>query len=153
MCVCAVEGVKDSWTATNQNKRVAVIVSSPQNDPSVWRNNVLWSLATQVLHYPYHPAAATDWCVFSLSPEWSSNPSSATPAQLHRSHSRDSQGAYNGFQSTHHLNYSLGHQKVKKTKQKTLKSRDAFVHSRSRKITIQSGFILCLWYSFPLFSR
>lgn len=60
VCVCAVEGVKDSWTATNENKRVAVIVSSPQNDPSVWRNNVLRSLATQALHHPYHPAAATD---------------------------------------------------------------------------------------------
>lgn len=144
VCVCAVEGVKDSWTATNENKRVAVIVSSPQNDPSVWKNNVLQSLATQALHHPYHPAAAADWCVFLLSPEWSSNPSSATPAQLHRSHSRDSQGAYNGFQSIHHWNYSLGHQKVKKNKTKNFKIKRCFCPFQVKETTIQSGFILCL---------
>lgn len=63
-CVC-IRSVLDSH---NENK-IVVIISFPQNDPSIQKNNMLWSFTTQALHHSYYPAAAIDWCVFSLLPE------------------------------------------------------------------------------------
>lgn len=151
--MCVVEkGVRGCWTVTDDNKTVIVIVIFPQDDPSLQKNNVLWSLATRALHHTYYPAGATDWCVFSLPPE-------SYPLIFHLLPQHNCTEAIAGIVRVTQL---IPIYPLVKLQSRTFrvqnKSQHLWIkkccdHFRSRKITINMAWLFDFWYSFPLFNK